>query len=203
MAGGVLANGEIGRLIGLVSRLPGLGPRSARRIVLALLRDPKGRMVPLARAMQEAAASVRTCSRCGNLDGKDPCHICMDPSRQQDVVCVVESVADLWALERAGTYHGVYMVLGGVLSALSGVGPDDLNLRPLLTRLDEGSVREVILALSATVDGATTMHWLQERLGGYGVSITRVAQGVPVGGALEVLDDGTLAAALSARRPVV
>ena len=137
---------------------------------------------------------------CGNLDSRDPCAICADAGRERGLVCVVESVGDLWALERAGVHHGLYHVLGGTLSALGGVGPDDLNLAPLLARVGEGGVREVILALSATVDGAATAHWLADRLAGAGVTISRVAQGVPMGGALEALDDGTLAAALRARR---
>ncbi|WP_408742393.1 recombination mediator RecR [Acetobacter musti] len=193
---------DIDHLVGLVARLPGLGPRSARRVVLALLRDPRGKLLPLARALESAAVSVRTCSSCGNLDVEDPCHICRDPARAKDVICVVEGVNDLWALERAGAHRGVYLVLGGVLSALRGVGPADLNVGPLFERLREGAVKEVILALGATVDGATTMYWLQEKIGPYRVEVTRVAQGVPMGGTLDVLDDGTLAAALSARRPV-
>ncbi|GBR01958.1 recombination protein RecR [Acetobacter oeni LMG 21952] len=152
--------------------------------------------------MESAAMSVRTCTSCGNLDVEDPCHICRDPTRANDLICVVESVNDLWALERAGAHHGLYMVLGGVLSALRGIGPADLNVEPLFERLRAGSVREVILALGATVDGATTMYWLQEKLHPYDVRVSRVAQGVPMGGTLDVLDDGTLAAAVSARRPM-
>ncbi|NHO31351.1 recombination mediator RecR [Acetobacter fallax] len=193
---------DIDHLVGLIARLPGLGPRSARRVALALLRDPHGKLLPLARAMESAALSVRTCSSCGNLDVEDPCHICRDPDRAKDLICVVENVNDLWALERAGAHHGVYLVLGGVLSALRGVGPADLNVGPLLERLRAGRVKEVILALGATVDGATTMYWLQEKISPYGVEVSRVAQGVPVGGTLDVLDDGTLTAALNARRPV-
>ncbi len=193
---------EIERLITLLSRLPGLGPRSARRAALKLLQDPHTRMLPLASALSEAAAAIRICSLCGNLDSQDPCLICTDPHREQSLVCVVEQVGDVWALERAHVHRGLYHVLGGTLSALAGQGPDDLNLRPLLTRLEGGAVSEVILALGATVDGATTAHWLTDRLRSFGVTISRVGQGVPMGGALDVLDDGTLAAALRSRRPV-
>ena len=192
---------EIERLIGLLAKLPGFGPRSARRAALKLLQQPDARMLPLAAALTEAAAAVRSCSRCGNLDSRDPCAICTDPRRDTGLVCVIEGVGDLWALERAQVYRGFYHVLGGTLSPLAGTGPEDLNVPPLLARLAEGEVREVILALSATVDGASTAHWLTERLKPLGVAVTRVAQGVPIGGALDVLDDGTLAAALRARRP--
>lgn len=193
---------EIEQLIKLLGRLPGFGPRSARRIALFLLREPQARLAPLARALELAGQAVKTCSTCGNLDTLDPCHICTDPVRDRSIVCVVETVGDLWALERAGVHRGVYQVLGGTLSPLAGIGPEDLNIASLLDRLACGSVREVILALGATVEGATTMHWLMDRLADYeGVAVSRVAQGVPVGGALDVLDDGTLAAALGARRP--
>jgi len=195
---------EIERLIGLLARLPGLGPRSARRAALRMLQQPEARMLPLAAALSDAARAVRPCSTCGNLDSRDPCGICADPARDRGLVCVVEGVGDLWALERAGVHRGVYAVLGGTLSALGGTGPEDLNLRPLLNRLDTGGVGEVILALGATVDGATTAHWLQERIAkaAPGVRVTRVGQGVPIGGALDVLDDGTLAAAVRGRRAV-
>lgn len=193
---------EIEQLIKLLGRLPGFGPRSARRIALHLLREPQARLVPLARALDHAAQAVKTCTTCGNLDTSDPCHICTDPVRDRSVVCVVETVGDLWALERAGVHRGVYQVLGGTLSPLAGIGPEDLNIASLLDRLECGGVREVILALGVTVEGATTMHWLMDKLSQYeGVAVSRVAQGVPVGGALDVLDDGTLAAALGARRP--
>ena len=189
------------RLIGLLAKLPGLGPRSARRVALKLLQAPETRMLPLAAALAEAARAVKRCSLCGNLDSTDPCTICADPRRDRSVVCVVEGVGDLWALERAGIYRGLYHVLGGTLSALAGTGPDDLNLAPLLARLQAGGVAEVILALGATVDGAATAHWLTERLAKFDARVTRLGQGVPIGGALEVLDDGTLAAALRGRRP--
>ncbi|GAB0112574.1 recombination mediator RecR [Acidisoma sp. C75] len=192
---------EIERLIGLLARLPGLGPRSARRAALKLLQQPETRMLPLAQALADAARAVKPCALCGNLDALDPCAICRDPGREQGLVCVVEGVGDLWAIERAGAHRGLYHVLGGVLSPLGGVGPEDLNLAPLLRRLEGGTVSEVILALGATVDGAATAHWLAEQLAATGVAVSRVAQGVPIGGALEVLDDGTLATALRARRP--
>ncbi len=191
---------EIERLIELLARLPGFGPRSARRAALTLLRQPRTRLLPLASAMEQAARTVRTCSQCGNLDSRDPCAICDDPHRDRSIVCVVEGVGDLWALERAGVHRGLYHVLGGTLSALGGTGPEDLSTAPLLARIEAGGVREVILALGATVEGATTTHWLAERLQPLDVTVTRVAQGVPMGGALDVLDDGTLAAALMARR---
>jgi recombination protein RecR len=192
---------EIERLIGLLAKLPGLGPRSARRTVLRLLQQPETRMLPLAVALAEAARAVKPCGACGNLDSIDPCTICSDSTRDHTVICVVEGVGDLWALERAHVHRGRYHVLGGTLSALAGTGPDDLNVTPLLTRIREGEVSEVILALGATVDGATTMHWLTERIKPLGALVSRVGQGVPMGGALDVLDDGTLAAALRARRP--
>eukprot|EP01037_Dinobryon_pediforme_P012873 gene12873-biopygen7862 len=157
-------------------------------------------MVPLANALAEAARATRSCSLCGNLDSRDPCTVCSDPHRDTATICVVESVGDLWALERAHVHRGLYHVLGGTLSALAGQGPEDLNLRPLLARLEQGGVTEIILALGATVDGATTAHWLTDRLKAFAIPITRVAQGVPMGGALDILDDGTLAAALRARR---
>lgn len=191
---------EIDRLIGLLSRLPGMGPRSARRAALKMLQQPETRMVPLASALIEAARAVKPCGQCGNLDSSDPCSICIDPHRDRSIVCVVEGVGDLWALERASVLRGLYHVLGGTLSALNGIGPDDLNVTPLLTRIEGGNVKEVILALGATVDGATTAHWLTDRLRPLDVAITRVGQGVPIGGALDVLDDGTLAAALRGRR---
>ena len=192
---------EIDHLIGLLAKLPGLGPRSARRAALRLLQQPQTRMLPLASALAEAARTVKRCSLCGNLDSRDPCAICTDPARDHTLICVVEGVGDLWALERASVHRGLYHVLGGTLSALGGVGPDDLNVRPLLDRVAAGGVAEVILALGATVEGASTAHWLTDRLLPFAVPVTRVAHGVPIGGALDVLDDGTLGAALRARRP--
>jgi recombination protein RecR len=192
---------EVERLIGLLGKLPGFGPRSARRAALRMLQHPEARMLPLASALSDAARAVRPCGSCGNLDSRDPCSMCADPQRDRSLVCVVEGVGDLWALERAGIYRGLYHVLGGTLSALGGTGPEDLNVASLLVRVEAGGVTEVILALGATVDGATTAHWLAERLHPFGVQVTRVGQGVPFGGALDVLDDGTLAAALRSRRP--
>jgi recombination protein RecR len=193
---------EVERLIGLLARLPGLGPRSARRAALRMLQQPEARMMPLAQALVEAARAVRPCGLCGNLDSQDPCAICANPERDRSLICVIEGVGDLWALERAQAHRGLYHVLGGTLSPLAGVGPEDLSLTPLLRRIAEGEAREVILALGATVDGAATAHWLMDRLSGLPVEVSRVAQGVPIGGALEVLDDGTLATALRARRVV-
>ncbi len=159
-------------------------------------------MLPLAGALADAARAVRPCRQCGNLDSRDPCGVCSDPQRDRSSICVVEGVGDLWALERAAVHRGLYHVLGGTLSALGGTGPEDLNTAPLLARVEQGEVTEVILALGATVDGATTAHWLTERLRKLDspTRITRVGQGVPIGGALDVLDDGTLAAALRGRR---
>jgi recombination protein RecR len=192
---------EVEHLIRLLARLPGFGPRSARRAALQMLQQPETKMLPLATALEAAARAVRPCGTCGNLDSRDPCSVCGDPHREQGTICVVESVGDLWALERAMVYRGLYHVLGGTLSPLSGIGPEDLNVPSLLRRVSGDTVQEVILALGATVDGAATAHWLTDQLQSSGVTITRVGQGVPMGGALDVLDDGTLGAALQARRP--
>jgi recombination protein RecR len=196
-----MASAEIERLVQILARLPGLGPRSARRAALALLKKREALMRPLAAAIGDAADKVRACSQCGNLDTQDPCVVCRDQTRDAGLVCVVEDVADLWALERAGVFKGRYHVLGGVLSALEGIGPEDLNVAPLVERARAGGVREIVLATSATVDGQTTAHYVTERLKGSAVAVTRLAHGVPVGGELDYLDDGTLAAALKARRP--
>lgn len=193
---------EIERLIALLSKLPGLGPRSARRATLALLKQPQSRMIPLANALQQAADHVKTCSSCGNLDSSDPCVICSDLNRHADQICIVETVGDLWALEKTGIFKGQYQVLGGSLSPLAGIGPDDLNILPLLQRLERQEVKEIILALGATVDGVTTMHWLYDQLLPWDVKITKVSQGIPMGGSLEVMDEGTLTAALTTRRSV-
>ncbi len=189
---------EVDHLIGLFARLPGLGPRSARRIVLKLLSARETRLRPLAEALRAAEAAVRPCPACGNLDSRVPCGICVDTAREP-YICVVESVADLWALERAHVYHGRYHVLGGTLSAIAGRGPEDLSIAPLRARVAQGGVEEVILALPATVEGAATAHYLAELLAPFDIAVSRLAQGVPMGGALEVLDEGTLAAALRAR----
>ena len=193
---------EIDRLIQLLARLPGLGPRSARRAALALIKKRESLMAPLATALADVADTIRVCTTCGNIDTTDPCHVCRDPKRDGSTICVVEQVADLWALERAGPFKGRFHVLGGVLSALDGVGPEDLTVAALIDRVSAGGVTEVILALSATVDGQTTAHYIADRLADTGVTVTGIAHGVPVGGELDYLDDGTLAAALTARRPV-
>jgi recombination protein RecR len=193
---------EIDRLIELLARLPGLGPRSARRAALHLIRRPAQLMDPLAKALAGAAAAVRACSMCGNLDTREPCGICADPRRDPTTICVVEDIADLWALERTAAFAGRYHVLGGTLSALDGVGPDDLNIGGLIDRARDPAVGEVILATNATVAGQTTAHYITERLAGCGVTVTRLAHGVPVGGELDYLDDGTLTAALKSRRPL-
>ncbi len=195
------AGPEIERLIGLLAKLPGLGQRSARRAALALLKRRDQLLAPLADAMAEAAARVKTCGVCGALDTQDPCAICADGARDGALICVVEEVGALWAMERASAFRGRYHVLGGLLSALDGVGPDALRIGSLVTRASDDAVREVILALPATVDGQTTAHYLADRLAGADVSITMLARGVPVGGDLDWLDDGTIAQAMRARRP--
>lgn len=192
---------ELDRLIALLAKLPGLGPRSARRAALALIQKREVLLQPLAAALEAAAATIRPCSVCGNLDSTDPCGICADGRRDRSVICVVESVGDLWALERAGAHRGLYHVLGGTLSAIGGRGPEDLTIQQLLRRVAAGGVSEVILALGATVDGQATAHLVADRLRPLEVTLTRLAHGVPVGGELGYLDDGTLAAALKARRP--
>ncbi|MGE0093317.1 MAG: recombination mediator RecR [Alphaproteobacteria bacterium] len=195
-----MSGSEIEQLVQLLAKLPGLGPRSARRAALHLLKRREVLLEPLSRAIVAAAEKVRTCSVCGNLDTRDPCLICVDPRREADTICVVEDVADLWAIERTASFRGRYHVLGGVLSALDGIGPDDLNVQDLVKRVGDGGVREVILAMGATVDGQTTAHYVTDRLQGTGVAVSRLAHGVPVGGELDYLDDGTLTAALKARR---
>ncbi|HEV2161861.1 MAG TPA: recombination mediator RecR [Stellaceae bacterium] len=191
---------ELDRLIQLLSKLPGLGPRSARRAALFLLKRRESLMEPLAAALVETAAKVRPCSRCGNLDTADPCTLCRDPRRDQGLICVVEDVADLWAIERSAAYNGLYHVLGGTLSALDGIGPEDLRIESLVKRVGETKAREVILALNATVEGQTTAHYVMDRLVATGVHVSRLAHGVPVGGELDYLDEGTLSAALAARK---
>jgi recombination protein RecR len=195
------AGPEIERLIALLAKLPGLGPRSARRAALTLLKRKDALLAPLAEAMAEAALRVNVCQVCGSLDTRDPCAICADPGRDGALICVVEEVGALWALERAGAYRGRYHVLGGLLSALDGVGPEALRIGPLVARAGEEPVKEVILALPATVDGQTTAHYLADRLARAEVSVTMLARGVPVGGELDWLDDGTIAQAMRARRP--
>ncbi|RFB79541.1 recombination mediator RecR [Methylovirgula sp. 4M-Z18] len=190
---------EIERLIQLLARLPGLGPRSARRAALHLIRKREELLAPLADAMQTARERIVTCSTCGNVDTSDPCNLCRDERRDGQVLVVVETVADLWALERAGVMRARYHVLGGTLSPLDGVGPDDLNLNSLVARVAEGGVHEVILAVNATVDGQTTAHYITDLLAHTGAKVTKLAHGVPVGGELDYLDEGTLAAAIRSR----
>lgn len=193
---------DIEDLIGLMARLPGLGPRSARRAVLMLLKKRGPLMAPLAQAMAHVALTARDCTVCGNIGTEDLCPICADDRRDTGEICVVEDVADLWAMERAGAFKGRYHVLGGTLSALDSVGPEDLRIPHLIERVRAEATREVILALNATVDGQTTAHYIAEALEGTGVQISSLAQGVPVGGELDYLDDGTIGAALRARRKV-
>jgi recombination protein RecR len=192
---------EIEKLIQLLARLPGLGPRSARRAALHLLKRRESLLDPLMRALDEVARTVKACGQCGNLDTADPCAICADHRRDAALVCVVAEVGDLWALERSGAFKGRYHVLGGMLSALDGVGPEKLNIAGLVGRAQRGEVREAILALDATVDGQTTAHYIADKLAGTAAKVSRLAHGVPVGGELDYLDDGTIAAALNARRP--
>lgn len=189
---------ELDTLIQLLAKLPGLGPRSARRAALYLIKRRESVLEPLAAALAGAAAAIRPCPVCGNLDTVLPCAICRDPERDGGAVCVVEDLADLWALERTGAFRGRYHVLGGTLSALDGVGPEDLSIGRLIQRLQPG--QELILALNATVEGQTTAHYIADRLAGTEIRVTRLAQGVPIGGELDYLDDGTLTAALKARR---
>jgi recombination protein RecR len=191
---------EIERLIQLLGRLPGLGPRSARRVALQLLKKREVLMQPLSAALADAARAIKPCTSCGNLDTVDPCSICADPRRDVGLICVVEDIGDLWAMERGKIFGGRYHVLGGTLSALDGIGPDELNIGRLLERVKQGGVREIIVATNATVDGQTTAHYLAERLSDTNVPVTRLAHGVPVGGELDWLDDGTLATAYKARR---
>ena len=194
-----IAGPEIERLIQLLARLPGLGPRSARRVALHLLRKREELLGPLADAMQVARERILVCSECGNIDTSDPCTICRDDAREHVILVVVETVADLWALERAGAIRARYHVLGGTLSPLDGVGPDDLNIASLVRRAGMDGVKEVILAVNATVDGQTTAHYITDMLAHTGAKITRLAHGVPVGGELDYLDDGTLSAAIRQR----
>lgn len=191
---------DIDTLIDLLSRLPGLGPRSARRAVLALLKKREGLMAPLAQAMAMVALNAKDCRVCGNIGTEDICPICSDPRRSTGEICVVEDLADLWALERGGLYKGRYHVLGGTLSALDAIGPDELRIPALVSRVERESAHEVILALNATVDGQTTAHYIADALAPTAVQISTLAQGVPIGGELDYLDDGTIGAALRARR---
>ena len=195
-----MATGDIDLLIQLMSKLPGLGPRSARRAALHLIKNREQLLEPLATAMATASQSVKQCSTCGNLDTVDPCVICTDARRDPSIICVVEEVADLWALERTAVFKGRYHILGGVLSPLDGIGPEDLSIGGLLNRAGREAISEVILATSATVDGKTTAHYITDRLSECNVTVTALAHGIPVGGELDYLDDGTLSAALRERR---
>jgi recombination protein RecR len=197
-----IAGPEIERMIQLLSRLPGLGPRSARKAALALLKRREDLLVPLAAALGTAVDRITHCDVCGNVDTLSPCSICRDERRDRSLVVVVEEVGDLWALERAGAVSGTYHVLGGHLSPLDGVGPDNLNIPRLLERAAAGDIKEVILALNATVEGQSTMHYVKEVLAPTGVAISEIQKGVPIGGELDYLDDGTLAAAIKSRRRI-
>jgi recombination protein RecR len=197
-----MASQEIEALAGALARLPGLGPRSARRAVLHLMKRRENALQPLLAALQNVADKLSTCSTCGNVDTADPCSICRDARRDERSLCVVEEVADLWALDRSRLFPGRYHVLGGRLSALEGVRPDDLNIDGLLRRVAAGGIDEVVLAMNATLEGQTTAHYLAERLEKHPVRLTQLAHGLPVGGELDYLDEGTLAQALRARRPV-
>ena len=195
-----VAGAEIERLIHLLARLPGLGPRSARKAALTLLKRRVDLLQPLAAALADAAEKIVTCTRCGNIDTVTPCTICLDPARDGSLIVVVEEVGDLWALERSGAVKARYHVLGGHLSPLDGVGPQDLNISRLLERAREPGIQEILLALNATVEGQSTAHYIAEQLAGAGVKLSRLAVGVPIGGELDYLDDGTLATAIKGRR---
>jgi recombination protein RecR len=197
-----MASHQIDALTQALARLPGLGPRSARRAVLHLMKKREGALEPLLAALQSVAANLTTCSTCGNLDTSDPCAICADPRRDDKSLCVVEEVADLWALDRSRLFPGRYHVLGGRLSALEGVRPEDLGIDRLVARVAAGGIDEVVLAMNATLEGQTTAHYLAERLEKFPIRLTQLAHGLPVGGELDYLDEGTLAQALRARRPV-
>lgn len=196
-----MTGSEINQAVELLAKLPGLGPRSARRAILHLLKRKEALLLPLADALTEAAKQVCQCSHCGNLDTTEPCSLCLDISRDRSTLCVVEEVADLWALNRSGIYRGLYHVLGGTLSALDGIGPEDLNIARLIKRVQDQEFREIILATGATVDGQTTAHYIAEQLTNENIQVSRLAHGVPVGGELDYLDDGTLITALNSRRP--
>lgn len=197
-----MASDEIEQAVLLLSKLPALGQRSARRLLLHLLNKKQTHFAPLLTVLQQVYENIQTCPVCGNMDTVVPCAVCNDETRQKSVVCVVQDVADLWALERSGAFKGVYHVLGGLLSALDGIGPDELKIRSLLDKIEQGGVQEIILALPSTVEGQTTAHYLSDKLTGFGVKISALSRGVPVGGELDYLDDGTLQMALKSRREV-
>lgn len=192
----------IDHLISFLAKLPGLGPRSAQRAALHLIKKKEKLLIPLIKALDSTAKNIQSCSICGNIDVYDPCAICKSSRRDSSIICVVENIADLWALERAAVFNGLYHVLGGVLSAIDGIGPDDLNIPQLICRAREPQVEEVILATNATVDGQTTAHYISDRLIGCNVTLSGLAHGVPMGGELDYLDDGTLTQALKARKPI-
>ena len=194
------AGREIEQLIDLMARLPGLGPRSARRAVLQMIKKRGQLLEPLAKSMAEVSATARECMTCGNISGAETCAICADPARKNGELCIVEDVSDLWAMERTSLFKGTYHVLGGVLSALDGVGPDSLRIPRLVERIHKDEVTEIILALNATIDGQTTAHYIVDQMEGSNIRITSLAQGVPIGGELDYLDDGTISAALKARK---
>ena len=192
---------KIDNLIELLARLPGIGPRSARRIALNLLKKPDSFMRPLAKALVETADQIKKCEICGNIDTVSPCNLCEDNRRDQSIIVVIEEVGDLWALERAAVHKGLYHVLGGSLSVIDGVGPDDLGINQLIERADKDSTEEVVLAMNATIDGQTTAYYITDQLSECNVKISRLARGVPVGGELDYMDDGTLMEALESRQP--
>ena len=194
---------EIDRLMRLLAQLPGLGPRSGKRAALHLIKRKKTHLEPLVEALQIALATVQPCTLCGNLDTKPICILCSDPKRDPSLLCIIEDVEDLWAMERSGSFRGHYLVLGGVLSALDGIGPENLNLNLLMKRLDQGNVQEVIIALSATMEGQTTAHYVHDTLSNRSIKVTRLAHGLPIGGDLDYLDEGTILAALEARQPLI
>ena len=196
------SNEEINKLILLISKLPGLGPKSASRAVLHLLKRKEQLMMPLSEALLTASDKIITCEECGNIDLNSPCNMCTDEDRNITQICVVEDVADLWALEKSGVFKGYYHVLGGNLSAINGIGPDELNIKKLVDRVGNKSIKEVILALSTTVDGQTTAHYVADCLSNSDVEVSRLGQGVPVGGELDYMDEGTIAAAISSRQKI-
>lgn len=196
----MLNDGPLDLLVRQLSSLPGLGSRSAKRIALHLLTNKEKLMQPLAQNLEYVASIINPCQSCGNLDEGDTCRICRDPKRDRATVCVVAGVADLWAIERTASFRGIYHILGGTLSALDGIGPDDLNIKPLIENAQNGEIKEIILGLSATVDGQSTAHYIADQLKGTSIQITRLAHGVPVGGELDYLDDNTISTALKARK---
>lgn len=198
-----MASQEIENLVHYLAKLPGFGKRSARRSVLHMVQRKDALMTPLIDALHEAREAMSQCNICGNIDSSNPCHVCTDPKRHEEQICVVEEVSDLWAIERSGMFLGRYHVLGGTLSAIEGRGPDDLSIDALVKRASDDKVQEIILATNATVDGQTTGHYITERLKHLNLEISRIAHGIPIGGELDYLDDGTLGAALKARRSAV